>query len=328
MNRMKTTLIFGLVAFCALAASVFVYDSTLRARALAEADRDLAARASRIADSIDRTLQARITEVLAFAALPSLRGFAASDSNARAPRAPLALADLNAIVAADSNARAAVIVDPSGAAILTTDTSMLLKWGERAFVREALAGRLYASVPARDFDEVSQYYSAPVLDNAGNVAGALFVSVAVEELWDLLANEQDVLLVDEDGVRIADRSATPQYFAALAPLAPEIASRALAEKRYGAQVTQIPATNLAGLAGEIKHSSAMTLTFRDTAGQAMRATARRTVTNPWTVIVFRSEDALFSPARDALFLALGLGGVFFVAGATFWGIVSRLGQSN
>jgi len=282
-------------------------DSAARARARAAADRDLAARAQTTADAMDRTLQQRMVEVFTFAALPSLRGFAASDEAGRPARMAIANTELRAIVAADPNVRAATIVDALGVVTLTTDASMNADWSQRVFVREALAGRLHASPIVREFGEFSQFYSAPILDNAGEVAGALVVRVAAQEMWSALAS--DAMVVDENSVRIADRSDKPQILVALSPLMPDVFTRTIAEKRYGAEVTQIPATNLTDLANAVKRGNAAPLTFRDSQGRTLRAAMRQLKTNVWTVVAFANEDAILSPWRDALADQLKLVGV-------------------
>lgn len=319
-----SSIVFTLIALAILATAIYLTDSTARARTLANAQRDLAARAYFLADALDRTLQLRMTQVFTFAALPSMRGFAASDDAARLTRAAVALAELHAIVAADPNVRAASIADPTGIVILTTDGSMYADWSARVFMREALAGQLHASAPARDFGEISQFYSAPILDNAGNVTGALVVRVDVQEMWGVLSAQKNVLLVDENGVRIADRSDKPQTFVALTPLAPNVAARVAVEQRYGAEMTQIRATNLPELVNAIPRAGAAQLTFRDTGGQTVHAATRRLATNPWTILAFETADAISAAARETVWDTLIVAAVAFVVAAALFYIATRL----
>ena len=284
-----------------LNAAIFQFNADNRARAFADADRDLIARAQSVADTIDRTLQMRMIETFTFAALPSLRAFAASDAAARVTRGAAAREELRAIVSADENIRAATIVDTTGKVLMTTDDSILADWSDRVFVREALRGHLHASVPARDFGEISLYYSAPLLNNAGDVAGALVLRVTAQELGSTLGTYPNILLVDEDGVRLADRTNQPQPFVALAPLSAEAMTRAFAERRYGTEITQIRATNLGELRDEANRGRATPMSFRDTDGKTVRAALWRIKTNFWTVIVIESEDAITAQARAALF---------------------------
>lgn len=318
----------ALFCVCAMLAVVlYLTGSAVYDRTMTEANRALAIRAQAAADAVDRTMQQRMIQVFTFAAMPSFRAFAASDDTERPARIVLARAELQSMVDADPNIRAVGIVDTTGTLILSTDKTMLENWDDRVFVREALRGRIYASVPARDFGEVSQYYSAPVFNNAGDIAGGLVVRVAVQEMWNVLSDQSDVLLVDQNGVRIADRSATPQYFVALAPLSVAVLNQALAEKQYGAEVTQIRFTNLTDLMTAVTRNQPQT-TYRDSNGQAVHAALSRLKTYPWTVIAFASEDDQLAPARDIIVdqIKIALISVVIVASA-IW-VTQYLFDSN
>lgn len=299
-----------IVAIVICGGAVFLVVLSARDRALADTDRLFADRAQTIADAIDRTMQQRLVQVFTFAALPSMRGFAAGDAEGRDARRAVAYNEIHAIVRADPDVRMVSIVDGLGIVVLTTDASLNANWSERLFVRDALTGRLHASVTVWEFDELSQFYSAPILDNRGEVAGALVLRVATQAWWSALGGKNDVMVVDELGVRIADRFAKPQLFSAVASLPNDVAVRVLAEKRYGAQVTQINSTAQTDLADAVKRGS-QTVTFRD-AGQSYRAALRRTKTNPWTVIAAMPEDAALAPARDAFIDQIKIASIILV----------------
>jgi len=301
-NQISVKPFFGWISLVLifLTPMFFILGILARDRALADADRTLATRAQIIADSIDRALQQRMIQVFTLAALPSMRGFAAGDAEGRDARKIVASSELRAIAVADPNVRAASIVDEFGRVILTTDASLNVFWGNRLFVRDALTGRLHASVTASEFNEFSQYYSAPILDNFGEVAGALILRVAVQEMWSALGGQADVMLIDEYGVRVADRSAKPSLHSALTPLPGDIAARVFAENRYGAQVAFIGSANLVDLANAIKQVDPAPVSYRDATGQSFRAAWRRLKTNPWTVICFASEDEIFATANDMI----------------------------
>jgi len=292
--------IIPFICVCAILVVVlYLTGSAAYDRTMAEANRSLAVRAQSAADAVDRVLQSRMIQVFTFAALPTLRAFAASDDAERPARMALARAELQSMVDADPNVRAVGMVDTTGTVILSTDKTMLENWSDRVFVREALRGQIYASVPARDLGEVSQYYSAPVLNNAGDIAGGLVVRVAVQEMWDVLGDQFDVLLVDQNGVRISDHSAAPQNFVALAPPNVDVLNRALAEKQYGTEVTQIRFTNLTDLMTAVTRNQPQA-TYRDSKGQVVHAALARLKIFPWTVIVFANEEAMLAPARDII----------------------------
>ena len=297
-------LLIGL-ALIIFSAMFYVVGSLARDRAVADADRELVVRAQFFANALDRALQQRMMQAFTFAALPSVRGFAASDETARDARAAVARTELVAMVSADPHIHAATIVDQRGIVIMTTDNSMFADWRACFFVAEALRGHLSASVPAREPDEIAQFYSAPILNNAGDIAGVLVLRVDAQEMWNALDAPYGLTVVDEIGVRIMDRSYT-QLFASLAPLPADITAQPLAEKRYGAEITQIRATDLNDLAEVVKRGGAAQLVYRDAKGNAIHAATRRITTNPWTVIAYQNEDDILAPARQALYLQIGL----------------------
>src|SRR5581483_9341313 len=134
---------------------------------------DLTAIAERTANEFDRLLTLREQQVFTFAAFPSIRAYASSKGQARAARAAVALNELQAWTASDQNVREAFIVDKDGALILTTLDASSIDLSSRRFVQDALAGHLAASPIVRDRSEFSNYYAAPILDNSGDIAGAL-----------------------------------------------------------------------------------------------------------------------------------------------------------
>lgn len=296
---MKKNILFAFL----LALSVFIFFQSyisMYERALADADEILTERAQTLADAIDRTLQQRMVQVFTFAALPSMRGFAASDAEDRDARRVVAYNELHSITRADPDVRAASIIDVLGNVVLATDATLNTNWGMRPFVRDALAGRLHASVTIFEFDELSQFYAAPILDNRGEVAGALVLRVATQEWWSALGGKNDVMVIDEYGVRIADRFPKPLLFTSLAPLPADTVTRVITEKRYGAQVTQINATPHSDLMEAVNRGDTRATTFHDAAGQSYRAVIRRTKMNPWGVIAAMSEATVFAPVHTAI----------------------------
>ncbi|MBI3537093.1 MAG: cache domain-containing protein, partial [Chloroflexi bacterium] len=262
-----------------LVGAIYFTDANLRASARENAQRDLSARAKNLADAIDRNLQARLIQTLTFAALPSLRGFAASDETGRASRTAIAQNELQAFVAADPNLRAAFILDAAGSVVLATDETMRASFAERLFFRAAMSGQLFASAPAKDFGEVSQYYSAPLIDNAGNVAGVLVLRVAVQEFWNGIGKNE--MVVDENGILIADGSDKPQTFFALAPIAGETYNQLIAERRYGAEQGALRFSNRAALASFSKVDNAGGFVFSDANTPTTFGATRRLQTNFW-----------------------------------------------
>ncbi len=300
MLRFKTTelaksYVFVIAAVTLLAAIISIGYLDNQSRATDEAERVLAARAAQVAFQVDRVLEWRTIESLTFVALPSLRGFAASDETARPSRTVIALSELQAIVAADPNIRSAAIVNQAGYVILTTDALMNADWSVRAFVREALLGHLYVTPAVREGGEVSQYYSAPLIDNAGQVAGGLVIRVAVQEMWNILAGQPNVWILDENGVRIGDSSDRPQLFVALTPLSEDAQVDVTKGKRYGEEVEFVRSANLGDLARAMQKNE-KGVAFHDGNGRVVQAAIQPLKSKPWTVVAFENQDAFLAPA--------------------------------
>jgi len=313
---MKRFFILSLLALLLFAAMFLAIGILARDRALADADRELMTRAQFLAHQLDRTMQQRMVQTFTFAAFPSLRGVATADEATRSARMAIAYSELQAWVAADPNVRAVSIVNSLGIVILATDATINTNWGERVFVRQALAGQLYVSPPVREWGELSQYYSAPIINNLGEVAGALIVRVDAQEWWSVLEPSNDVMLIDENGVQIANRATMPPLFVALAPLAAEVQTRLVAEKHYGAEITHIGSIHLSELATTLQRDQAALVIYRDAQARTWHAATYRMKTKPWTVVAMVLEDTVMAPVRDALVdrFALAVSVALLVAG--------------
>ena len=316
---MRRFIIITLVAFLAVIVFLFTVSTRLHDRALATTERELAGRAQLLALSSDRTLQTRLSEAFTFSALPSLRGFAVSDEASRPARIATAQSELQAIVAADPAIRAASIVDTNGKVILTTDDAMTADWSNRVFVRQGMVGHPYAAPPSRDFGEVSQYYSAPIIDNSGNVGGILVLRVLGQELWDLVLTTPNVLVLDENGVRLADTTTAPQIFTAIAPLPNDTIAQVVRDQLYGAEISQLRVMPFLDLAAQLKNRRVVQTVLRDPNGGAFLTAIYPLQTNPWSVVVLARDDALGFLSMGYL-EALGwgaLGGLLLAALAYF-----------
>lgn len=247
-----------------------------------------------LADQLDNLFQIRMTEAFTFAALPSIRGFASSEPTTRAQRATVALNELQSWVAADNSVREAFVLDRKAIVILSTGADWNQDWSAREFVKNALSGKLDVSAVSHDVNEFSQYYAAPILDNLGNVAGALVARVTAQETWDTVnANSGGdkgpyAVLLDENGTRLADGGDATLILSSLAPLTPDRQRRVIVEHTYGAQVTIVRATSLTHAAKAIYAGSLETLNAQDFGAGAIDA--QRLTTKPWTVLVLSPVD--------------------------------------
>jgi C4-dicarboxylate-specific signal transduction histidine kinase len=300
----------------------------LRAWPLFDGRNALVLRAQFVADSIDRTLRQRMITTFTLAALPSLRGFAASDEDGRAARAAVARVELQAIVDADPNVRSASVVDAAGTVVLATDSSMRENWCNRRWVREAVAGQLFASSPLMDRGEISQFYTAPILNNSGAVAGVLAIRVAVQELWDAFGEQNDMLLIDENGVRIADRSQSPLLFVAIEPIPEEAHFRLLDEEFYGSEIPEIRATNLPALAQAVRDERQTSASYRDQNGRNVHAVIVHTKVKPWAVVAFEVENAIVQRARESAGVIGAVGAGILIAAGLALELRHRTSRTN
>ncbi len=271
---------------------------------------DLYTIAQRTANEFDRLLTLREQQVFTVAAFPSIRAYASSKGEARAARAAVALNELHAWVASDKNVREAFIVDKNGVLSLTTLDAEGTDFRARRFVQDALLGQLAASPISRDRGEFSNYYAAPILNNSNEIAGALVVRVAAQELWSVLPRGANwyTILSDENGVRLDDTGDPARRLASFGGMDTVRATRIVQEQTYGAEL-QVRATNL-NHAQQLLVQGALDQ-LRPTDFNADAIAAQRITSKPWTVLVIASQSTvpdraaqLVIPLLAALLVAL------------------------
>ncbi len=261
--------------------------------------------AASLAGELDRLMEVRLRETFTIAAFPSIRALAASDATARAQRATVAYNELNAWVAADPPVREVFIVDLHGVSILSTAQDWNQDWSKRAFVASALTGKPDISAISRDVNEFSQYYSAPVLDNRADIAGALIVRVEAQELWGAVnafsapqGEGAYAVVVDENGVRLADGGNPSRNLTALAPLGVEQQTRVINQQTFGSQVTILRADRFEHAAELIGSGKLDGLSPSDLAVDLLRA--ERLKVKPWTVLFIQPAADRFTTLQRLL----------------------------
>lgn len=251
--------------------------------------------ALRVANEVDRLLQLRMREVFTLSAFPSTRAFASSTPDARAARAAVSLNELKAWVAADTNVREAFIVDPQGLVIMTTGEGWNVDWHNRAFVRQALAGKITVSAVAHDRGEFSIYYAAPILNNTRDIAGALAARLSAQELWDALPHDTAwyTVLVDEQGIRLGDSSDPARRLTAFGLLTPTEKGRIVEEQTYGSETLTLRTDNYPR-AQELLVSGALDSLHASDIGAPTLA-ARRLTSMPWSVLLIGNQPSETPP---------------------------------
>ncbi len=279
--------------------------------------RNLKEIAQQTANEWDRLIRLRSQQVFTVAAFPSVRAFAASEPGARAARAAIALNELQAWVSADTNVREVFITDAQGIVIMTTWEGWNTDLSARGFVQDALRGQLAVSPVAKDRGEFSTFYAAPILNNRQEIAGALFLRVAAQELWQVTPRGENyyAVLADENGVRLDDSGNPAQRLESFGALDAERATRIVNAKTYGAEIPQPRATNLQRAQRLITQGALDQLGAADLNADAFAA--QRLVLKPWYVLVISQTTLAQLAARLALptlaAFVLALGGAFLLA---------------
>lgn len=268
--------------------------------------------AQRTANEFDRLLQLRAQQVFTIAAFPSLRAFAASTPETRSQRAAVALSELQAWVAADTNVREAFITDANGIVIMATREGWNDDVSARKFVQDALKGEIAISPVSKDRGEFSTYYAAPILDSFNNLAGALVIRVAAQELWEVTPRSENfyAVLSDENGVRLDDSGEPARRLEAFGQLDTERATEIVKTQRYGAQLPQLRASQLERVQQLVTQGALDQLRAADFDASAFAA--QRLVSKPWYVLILSPQttfsevfSTLAIPVLAAILLAFG-----------------------
>lgn len=259
---------------------------------------DLKQIVQRSADELDRLLQLREQQVFTVAAFPSIRAFTASTPATRSGRAAVALNELKAWVASDTMVREAFITDENGIVIMTTLEGWDSDVSARQFVQDALDGQLAVSPVAQDRGEFSNYYSAPVFDNQKQIAGALVIRVAAQEMWNVTPHGTGFYAVvgDDNGTRLDDTGDPARRLKTFAPLDPARTERINRTQLYGAQLPQLGATRLERAQELLTQGALDQLSPSDF--EATSIAAQRLLSKPWTIIIVATQSAFPTVLSD------------------------------
>lgn len=273
--------------------------------------------AQRTANEYDRLLQLRAQQVFTIAAFPSLRAFAAATLETRSQRAAVALSELQAWVAADTNVREAFITDANGIVIMATREGWNDDVSARKFVQDALKGEIAISPVSKDRGEFSTYYAAPILDSFNNLAGALVIRVAAQELWEVTPRGENfyAVLSDENGVRLDDSGEPARRLESFGTLDTTRAAEIVNAQLYGAQLPQLRASKLERVQQLVTQGTLDELRASDFDADTLAA--QRLVSKPWYVFILSPQPTLterISPLVLPLLAAflLALSGAFLL----------------
>jgi C4-dicarboxylate-specific signal transduction histidine kinase len=292
--------------------------TNIRQRALSTAGAIDAYLGSRLGDIV---LVARIPDVVRHATYPldpDVKNAARDALRAAAARS----AEYESVAFVDLNGRITT------ASILTDEGTSI---AFRTYFLEAKAGRTHISDPSYSVitNRPALFFSAPVVDPAGQVLGVVRTRVNLAAIWDLVEADADSVgrgshgaLLDDHGIRLAVSGTRGQRHLAesliyrpIAPIEPETAKKLAADRRFGQrtpeQLELDPIPALKTTLDDLKRTGISTGGFAYEANGEQRGVAARLGTKPWAYVLAVPLATYTKAADDAttnatLTLAVGI----------------------
>jgi len=280
--------------------------TNIRQRALSTAGAIDAYLGSRLGDIV---LVARIPDVVRHATYPldpDVKNAARDALRAAAARS----AEYESVAFVDLNGRITT------ASILTDEGTSI---AFRTYFLEAKAGRTHISDPSYSVitNRPALFFSAPVVDPAGQVLGVVRTRVNLAAIWDLVEADADSVgrgahgaLLDDHGIRLAVSGTRGQRHLAesliyrpIAPIDPETAKKLAADRRFGQrtpeQLELDPIPALKTTLDDLKRTGISTGGFAYEANGEQRGVAARLGTKPWAYVLAVPLATYTKAADDA-----------------------------
>jgi HD-GYP domain-containing protein (c-di-GMP phosphodiesterase class II) len=287
---------------------------------------DIQVHAAELKLAIDQTQAKRLSEAESFARIASLVSFAKEPSPAGAE--PV-LSNFKMILSSNANIRSLFLIDPaSGSVILSTaEDQKDMRYGNRAFVKEAASGRSSFSTPSRDRGQNLVYFSAPVkTDENGRVLAVLVMAVSADDIWSYVRGAIGqigvgslAVLTDEYGVRIAHSTDESLVYKSWAPLPEETRQAIIREQRYGADITDIGSTDFQDITTAVTATDPPKYIFAHklaVSGETYESGISRSQLTRWTVLESVPHSAFLSPVSDiraSMAIIMGLAAIAMIA---------------
>ena len=175
----------------------------------------------------------------------------------------------------------------------------------RDYFKEAVLGHEYISdlSVGTASNKPGMYFSAPVRNAKGLVAGVSVLKMRVDEISAILSDarsrgERETFLVDSDGIIIHHPDQRVLYHS-LAPLPAEVQKKLLEDKRFGLNVSTIPSFNLNALAEKMASARQPEhFAYRAPISQEQKIVGFSPLAEKrWLVAVSESEDVYSRPLR-------------------------------
>jgi len=275
-------------------------------------------RAVSTAGAIDAYLGSRLGDIVLVARIPDVVRHATYPLD---PDVKNAARDaLRAAAARSAEYESVAFVDLTGrittASILTDEGTSI---AFRTYFLEAKAGRTHISDPSYSVitNRPALFFSAPVVDPAGQVLGVVRTRVNLAAIWDLVEADADSVgrgahgaLLDDHGIRLAVSGTRGQRHLAesliyrpIAPIDPETAKKLAADRRFGQrtpeQLELDPIPALKTTLDDLKRTGISTGGFAYEANGEQRGVAARLGTKPWAYVLAVPLATYTKAADDA-----------------------------
>ncbi|MFQ5611420.1 MAG: ATP-binding protein [Anaerolineae bacterium] len=328
--RTKLILTFLAVALLPLALLVYQNDRITRETLENNANQMLRAAALQAAASLDTFIETNLQAVGAEAQLPALVEYLSlpSDRRAGSPEEAEVTAILRALSRKDPvYISSYALLDRRGVDVVDTSASETggEHSGRRYFETPLRTGQAYVSPVefSPGGEEPALYFSNPVLDAGGDVAGVLRVRYDANILQQLVGQSHGLagegsfaVLFDENYIHLAHTTAPEVMFKAVAPLDPA----RLANLQADLRLPNLPASELSVNLPDLEQKLAnvteqpfFTAADIATGDKINQVAATRMETQPWLVAFFQPQEVFLAPAvaqtRNIVVLALLIAGV-------------------
>ncbi len=210
---------------------------------------DLITHTGEVADTLSREIENHLSEAAAIAGNDVVRQYA--DNPTPGDGSGKMATTVDAFLSMHAEIKSIFFVDlDSGKVIFSTSDNLGYYLGNRSFIKQTAAGMKSTSAPSRDGGKDVIYYSAPVTNSENRVVMAAVSTVDAESFWEPLQEDSKfrgpgsvAIITDEFGVRIGHGSDRGMVYKAWAPLPRETVAALLEEQHYGADITEIEATD-------------------------------------------------------------------------------------
>lgn len=245
-KMLVTTLGLALVP---LIVTGYVAERTAGEVLLDEKREDLRVHAQEATTGLDRIIRTRLAEISDVAKGSAVGNFMADRNNSES--IDKMTSALKSFTVMHGNIKSMFFVDTAtGTVLASTANNQGAKMGLRHFIKNAASGQAAVSAPSRDGGQDLIYYAAPVAGFTGAIEGVVVLATDASELWNQVDGEHDQLgkgniavLTDEYGVRIAHSDDHGLIYRSWAPLPEETEKKLISEQHYGADITDIGATD-------------------------------------------------------------------------------------